>query len=249
MKVGRTIAPAALSARIAAVQQYAVSSAADPAQAAVAATLRAAAAPYGGQPTYNAALAADYRAKRDAFVVALTAAGLSPVVPDGAFFVVADGAVAAVAGAREIGRYRRRTFDPAPARPSAANRAPPLHPSLVCLPRLHLPRSPAPIPQTPLSLLLSCHRCRPGRANVAPLLRAPCRLYCRPPTRHPRLRPPRGGFPSLADPSGPVGGWCRPWRETGGGWRAGTGGRAGRRLAAAVTAAPVAARGRDPHRL
>lgn len=61
--------------------------------------------------------------------------------------------------------------------------------------------------------------------------------------------PPRGGFPSLADPSGPVGGWCRPWRETGGGWRAGTGGRAGRRLAAAVTAAPVAARGRDPHRL
>ncbi|KAK1861487.1 hypothetical protein I4F81_004071 [Pyropia yezoensis] len=35
---------------------------------------------------------------RDALVASLTAAGLSPVVPDGAFFVVADGAAAGAAG-------------------------------------------------------------------------------------------------------------------------------------------------------
>jgi len=89
-KTGWTIAPAALSARIAAVQQYAVFSTAHPAQAAVAAALTAATAPYGGHPTYYAALAADYKAKRDALVASLAAAGLAPVVPDGAFFVLAD---------------------------------------------------------------------------------------------------------------------------------------------------------------
>lgn len=97
-KVGWTVAPPALSARIAAVQQYAVFSAAHPAQAAVAAALRAAADPYEDHPTYFAALATDYRAKRDALVASLAAAGLSPVVPDGAFFVVADGGAAGVAG-------------------------------------------------------------------------------------------------------------------------------------------------------
>lgn len=97
-KVGWTIAPPPLSARIAAVQQYAVFSAAHPAQAAVAAALQAAADPHEGHPTYYAALASDYRTKRDSLVTSLTDAGLSPVVPDGAFFVVADGAAAAVAG-------------------------------------------------------------------------------------------------------------------------------------------------------
>lgn len=97
-KVGWTIAPSSLSARVAAVQQYAVFSAAHPAQAAVAAALQAAAQPYEGHSTYFTYLATDYRAKRDALVASLTAAGLSPVVPDGAFFVVADGAAAGAAG-------------------------------------------------------------------------------------------------------------------------------------------------------
>ena len=46
--------------------------------------------PYHGHATYFDYVAAEYRRKRTILQTALTNAGLTPIVPDGSFFVMAD---------------------------------------------------------------------------------------------------------------------------------------------------------------
>jgi kynurenine aminotransferase len=76
--------------RLHALHQYSVFSVASTLQRAIAVALVSAMNPYKGHATYYAWLAAHYRKKRDYFVDIVDAApGLEPVVPDGAFYVMA----------------------------------------------------------------------------------------------------------------------------------------------------------------
>jgi aspartate/methionine/tyrosine aminotransferase len=73
-----------------ALHQYSVFSIATNLQEAVAIALDRALEPYQGEETYYKWLASSYKAKRDYFVRALRdAPDLEPVVPDGAFYVMA----------------------------------------------------------------------------------------------------------------------------------------------------------------
>lgn len=103
-KVGWIVAKnKALMRQLRIAQQYVVFSVASVLQEAVADALLAAETPFEGFPTYYEWLRARYRRKRDFLVQAVADAGMHPIVPDGAFYVLArvpdEGPVAALAGA------------------------------------------------------------------------------------------------------------------------------------------------------
>jgi kynurenine---oxoglutarate transaminase / cysteine-S-conjugate beta-lyase / glutamine---phenylpyruvate transaminase len=84
------VGPAPLINRLHALHQFSVFSCASTLQRAVALALVAALEPYKGFPSYYKWLAAHYKKKRDHFVDILDSSpGLDPVVPDGAFYVMA----------------------------------------------------------------------------------------------------------------------------------------------------------------
>ncbi|KAA8499758.1 Kynurenine--oxoglutarate transaminase [Porphyridium purpureum] len=89
-KVGWLIAPPALISRAALIQQWIVFSVCTPLQAALANIISRAREPYEGHENYYAWLKAEYTRKRDIQVRMLAGASLRPVVPMGAFFVMAD---------------------------------------------------------------------------------------------------------------------------------------------------------------
>lgn len=89
-KIGWAVGPARLVRGIVAANAWVQFSVSTPAQAAVAAALDAADAPYEGHETYYAWLRAQYARKRDALAAGLAAAGLRPVAPEGGFFIIAD---------------------------------------------------------------------------------------------------------------------------------------------------------------
>jgi aspartate/methionine/tyrosine aminotransferase len=94
-KVGWAIGPAVLVKRMHALHQYSVFSIATNLQDAIAIALSRADEPYNGYDSYYKWLAASYKAKRDYFVRALRdAPDLDPVVPDGAFYIMARHAAA-----------------------------------------------------------------------------------------------------------------------------------------------------------
>lgn len=82
-KVGWVIAPPTLREAVQRVHQYVTFATAAPLQVAVAAALRL-------PDSYFATFQADYRLKRDALAAGLALVGLSPHVPDGAYFIMAD---------------------------------------------------------------------------------------------------------------------------------------------------------------
>lgn len=89
-KIGWVIGPASLISRLHALHQYSVFSCASTLQRAVASALVDARKPHKGYSSYYKWLAALYKQKRDWFVDIVDAApGLEPVVPDGAFYVMA----------------------------------------------------------------------------------------------------------------------------------------------------------------
>lgn len=89
-KIGWVIGPAPLINRLHALHQFSVFSCASTLQRAVASALVTAQQPYEGFPSYFKWLAAHYKKKRDFFVGVVDAApGLHPVIPDGAFYVMA----------------------------------------------------------------------------------------------------------------------------------------------------------------
>jgi kynurenine--oxoglutarate transaminase/cysteine-S-conjugate beta-lyase/glutamine--phenylpyruvate transaminase len=67
--------------------QYSVST---PTQAALADVLRQADAPYDGASTYYEHVRSEYERKRNFLAASLTGAHLTPIVPDGGFFIMAD---------------------------------------------------------------------------------------------------------------------------------------------------------------
>lgn len=67
--------------------QYCVST---PTCRAVAAILKESDKPYEGHPTYYSYVRAEYQRKRDHLVQSLRDANLSPIVPEGGFFIIAD---------------------------------------------------------------------------------------------------------------------------------------------------------------
>lgn len=92
----------ALMRQLRIAQQYVVFSVASVLQEAVAQALRAAETPFEGFPTYYAWLRARYQRKRDFLVQTVADAGMHPIVPDGAFYVLArvpdEGEVSQLAG-------------------------------------------------------------------------------------------------------------------------------------------------------
>lgn len=95
-KVGWAVGPPHLVQAVTAVQQWVNFSAATPNQDAVAQCLIQAEQPYVDTvtgrtyPTYYQFLATTYQRKRDLLVQALQAAHLTPIVPAGGFFIMAD---------------------------------------------------------------------------------------------------------------------------------------------------------------
>jgi aspartate/methionine/tyrosine aminotransferase len=89
-KVGWAVGPPHLVEAVTAVQQWVNFSAATPTQDAIALALVRAREPYEGFDTYYDFLSDEYRRKRELLIQALRAAGMSPVVPSGAFFIMAD---------------------------------------------------------------------------------------------------------------------------------------------------------------
>jgi kynurenine--oxoglutarate transaminase/cysteine-S-conjugate beta-lyase/glutamine--phenylpyruvate transaminase len=89
-KVGWAVGPPHLVKAVTAVQQWVNFSAATPNQDAIAQALVLAREPYEGYDTYYAYLAATYLRKRGLLVTALESAGMTPIVPPGGFFVMAD---------------------------------------------------------------------------------------------------------------------------------------------------------------
>lgn len=73
-----------------AVQQWCNFSVATPNQDAIAQSLVEARLPYEGYDSFYAYLAADYQRKRDILYGALENAGMNPILPEGAFFIMAD---------------------------------------------------------------------------------------------------------------------------------------------------------------
>jgi aspartate/methionine/tyrosine aminotransferase len=89
-KIGWAVGPAPLICRLQTIHQFTVFSVASTLQTAVATALDAAVCPYQGFGSYYLWLAATYREKRDHFVHTLDlTSNLVPIVPDGAFFVMA----------------------------------------------------------------------------------------------------------------------------------------------------------------
>lgn len=89
-KVGWAVGPVALVKAVTAVQQWVNFSAPTPNQDAIAQALQQARDPYNGFDTYYAWLADDYKRKRSLLTEALESAGMTPVIPPGGFFIMAD---------------------------------------------------------------------------------------------------------------------------------------------------------------
>jgi aminotransferase len=102
-RVGWVVAPAPLTSAIRKVHDFLTVGAAAPLQAAGAVALAL-------PDAYYATLAADYRHRRDLLVPALEAAGLTPSVPDGAYYVMVD--ISGVTDDDDVTFARRLTADP-----------------------------------------------------------------------------------------------------------------------------------------
>jgi kynurenine---oxoglutarate transaminase / cysteine-S-conjugate beta-lyase / glutamine---phenylpyruvate transaminase len=89
-KIGWAVGPAPLICRLQTIHQFTVFSVASTLQTAVAIALDAAVCSYEGYGSYYLWLAATYREKRNHFLDTLqSTSDLDPIVPDGAFFVMA----------------------------------------------------------------------------------------------------------------------------------------------------------------
>lgn len=90
-KVGWAVGPPRLIQAMTAVQQWVNFSAPTPNQDAIAQCLLVAGKePYEGHDTYYQYVASEYRRKRDLLVNALETANMTPVIPPGGFFIMAD---------------------------------------------------------------------------------------------------------------------------------------------------------------
>jgi kynurenine--oxoglutarate transaminase/cysteine-S-conjugate beta-lyase/glutamine--phenylpyruvate transaminase len=89
-KVGWAVGPPHLVQAVVAVQQWVNFSAPTPNQDAIAQALVEARQPFQGYDSYYAYLADEYLRKRGILVEALEAAGMTPIVPPGGFFIMAD---------------------------------------------------------------------------------------------------------------------------------------------------------------
>jgi aspartate/methionine/tyrosine aminotransferase len=89
-KVGWAVGPEHLVKAVTAVQQWVNFSAPTPNQDAIAQCLELAHEPYQGYSTYYQYLADEYQRKRTLLVDALHSAGMTPVLPPGGFFIMAD---------------------------------------------------------------------------------------------------------------------------------------------------------------
>lgn len=89
-KVGWAVGPPNLVKAVTAVQQWVNFSAPTPNQDAIAQALQIAREPYNGFDSYYEWLADDYKRKRGLLANALNAAGMTPVIPPGGFFIMAD---------------------------------------------------------------------------------------------------------------------------------------------------------------
>eukprot|EP00521_Asterionellopsis_glacialis_P008009 CAMPEP_0195282358 /NCGR_PEP_ID=MMETSP0707-20130614/1264_1 /TAXON_ID=33640 /ORGANISM="Asterionellopsis glacialis, Strain CCMP134" /LENGTH=470 /DNA_ID=CAMNT_0040341321 /DNA_START=89 /DNA_END=1501 /DNA_ORIENTATION=- len=89
-KVGWAIGPPHLTRAVSSVQQWVNFSAPTPNQDAIAQSLERAKSPYRGFKSYYEYLAAEYKRKRGLLVDALETAGMTPVIPNGGFFIMAD---------------------------------------------------------------------------------------------------------------------------------------------------------------
>jgi kynurenine--oxoglutarate transaminase/cysteine-S-conjugate beta-lyase/glutamine--phenylpyruvate transaminase len=89
-KIGWAVGPAALIKGIILTNQWVQYSVSTPSQFAVASVLEEAEAPVAQFSSYYAWLLAEYVRKRDILMAGLRAAGLSPIAPEGGFFIIAD---------------------------------------------------------------------------------------------------------------------------------------------------------------
>jgi kynurenine--oxoglutarate transaminase/cysteine-S-conjugate beta-lyase/glutamine--phenylpyruvate transaminase len=89
-KVGWCVGPASLVKAVWAVQQWVNFSVPTPNQDAIAQALVQAKQPYNGYETYYKYLVAEYKRKRSLLAAALRSAGMTPVIPPGGFFIMAD---------------------------------------------------------------------------------------------------------------------------------------------------------------
>lgn len=89
-KVGWAVGPPHLTHAVSSVQQWVNFSAPTPNQDAIAQSLERAREPYEGFDSYYKWLVEEYRRKRDLLVEALKAGGMSPILPNGGFFIMAD---------------------------------------------------------------------------------------------------------------------------------------------------------------
>ena len=102
-RVGWVVAPAPLTSAIRKVHDFLTVGAAAPLQAAGTVAL-------GLPDAYYAALADDYRRRRDLLIPSLEAAGLRPFVPDGAYYVMVE--IGDVTDEDDVTFARRLTADP-----------------------------------------------------------------------------------------------------------------------------------------
>lgn len=102
-RVGWVVAPAPLTSAIRKVHDFLTVGAAAPLQAAGTVALSL-------PDTYYATLASDYRRRRDLLVPALEAAGLTPSIPDGAYYMMVD--ISGVTDEDDVTFARRLTADP-----------------------------------------------------------------------------------------------------------------------------------------
>ena len=89
-KIGWAIGPEYLVKGLILTNQWVQFSVSTPSQQAVAWCLDQADQPYEGYPNYYAWLNAQYTRKRDILMKGLKEAGLTPVAPEGGFFIIAD---------------------------------------------------------------------------------------------------------------------------------------------------------------
>lgn len=89
-KVGWAVGPPHLVKAVIAVQQWVNFSAPTPNQDAIAQALLEAKKPYDGYDTFYDHVAAEYKRKRSLLVDALDSVGMTPVIPPGGFFIMAD---------------------------------------------------------------------------------------------------------------------------------------------------------------
>jgi len=89
-KVGWAIGPAHLTRAVTSVQQWVNFAVATPNQDAIAVCLKKAHEPYEGHASYYEYLAAEYKRKRDLLVNSLKITGITPIVPDGGFFIMGE---------------------------------------------------------------------------------------------------------------------------------------------------------------